>query len=238
MDCPDRLCSPSVLSAAVRIEVYASFEFQPMLGSGEQLQKITITMEQLLDRSARGVRECQQVLPMGFGHLHHDSIRFLPEGWGCCIAMFIHFSDCRMAKLQGRRPINTSIPQPSFGEWAICADGITVNPCSITDFQGKLENATNIGHNALSRYQKHSNKQDLEDSVREFERALLICPPNDPCRAAAQSNLAMAKSVLCQVEDGDLLVPLGLYRDALAACPIGHPDRSSTLIQLATVYLA
>ena len=102
MDCPNGLCSPSVLSAAVRIEVYASFELQPMLGSGELLRKFTITMEQLLDRSARRVRECQQVLLMDFGHLHHDSVRFSPEGWGRCIPMFIHFSDCRTAKLQGQ----------------------------------------------------------------------------------------------------------------------------------------
>ena len=102
MDCPDALCSPSVLLAAVRLEVYASFEFQPMLGSGEQLQELTITMEQLLDHSATGVRECQQFLPMDFGHSHHNSIHFSPEGWGRCIPMFIHLDICRTAKLQGR----------------------------------------------------------------------------------------------------------------------------------------
>ena len=100
MDCPDPLRSPSVLSAAVRLEVYASFELQPMLGSGEQLRKITITVGQLLDRSATGVRECQQVLPMDFGLIHRDSVRFSPEGWGRYIAMFIHFSDCHTAKVQ------------------------------------------------------------------------------------------------------------------------------------------
>ena len=99
MDCPDTLCSPSILSAIVRLEIYASFEFQPMLGSGEQLRKITITMGQLLDRSTTGVCECQQVLPFDFGHLHHDSVHFSPEGWGCCISMFIHFIDCRSAKV-------------------------------------------------------------------------------------------------------------------------------------------
>ena len=102
MDCPDALCRPSVLSAAIRIEVYASFEFQPMLGSGEQLRSLTITTEQLLDRSARGVRECQQVLPVDFEHLHHDSVRFSPEGWGRCIPMFIHLSDRCTAKVQAR----------------------------------------------------------------------------------------------------------------------------------------
>ena len=102
MNSADALCSPSVLSAAIRLEVYASFELRPMLGSGEQLRKITIPMKQLLDRSATGVRECRQVLPMDFGHLHDDSVRFSPEGWGRCIAMFIHFRDCRTAKVQGR----------------------------------------------------------------------------------------------------------------------------------------
>ena len=102
MDCPDALCSPSILSAVIRLEVYASFEFQPMLGSGEQLRKIMITMEQLSDRSATGVRACQQVFPMNIGHLHHDSVYFSPEGWGRCIRMFIHFSNCCTAKVQGR----------------------------------------------------------------------------------------------------------------------------------------
>ena len=80
MGCPDTLCSPSVLSTAVCLEVYASFEFQPMLGPGEQLRKITITTEQLLDCSTTGVREYQQVLPVDFGHLHHDSVCFSPDG--------------------------------------------------------------------------------------------------------------------------------------------------------------
>ena len=59
MDCPDVLCSPSDLLAAVRLEVYASFEFQPMLGSGEQLREFTTTIEQLLDRSVTRVCECR-----------------------------------------------------------------------------------------------------------------------------------------------------------------------------------
>ena len=115
---------------------------------------------------------------------------------------------------------------------------IVVHPQSTTDSQGELENATNKGHSALLRYRKHGEKRDLEHSVAEFEQALRVCPPNHPCRAAAQSNLATAKFVLCQVEDGDLVVPLGLYQDALATRPIGHQDRPSTLIRLAAVYLA
>ena len=48
----------------------------------------------------------------------------------------------------------------------------------------------------------------------------------------------MAKFIYCQVEDTDasLEVPLILYRNALAARPVGHVDRPSTLIHLAAVH--
>ena len=50
----------------------------------------------------------------------------------------------------------------------------------------------------------------------------------------------MSKFILSQVEDTDstLEVPLGLCRNALAARPVGHVDRPSTLIQLAAVHFA
>ncbi|KAF8127680.1 hypothetical protein EV363DRAFT_468274, partial [Boletus edulis] len=47
---------PSDPSATICLEVYASFEFQPMLGTGEQLRELQITVEQLLDRSANDVQ--------------------------------------------------------------------------------------------------------------------------------------------------------------------------------------
>lgn len=62
---PDGVRRPLDLSATVCIEIYASFEFQPMLGAGELLRKVTITMEQLLDRSAKGVREWDGTLYKG-----------------------------------------------------------------------------------------------------------------------------------------------------------------------------
>ena len=50
----------------------------------------------------------------------------------------------------------------------------------------------------------------------------------------------MAKLIHCRVEDTDtsLEVPLTLYYNALAARPVRHVDRPSTLIQLAAVYFA
>ena len=54
---PHRVRSPSDPSATMCIEVYASFELQSMLGAGEQLRELTITVEQLLEHSAKDVRE-------------------------------------------------------------------------------------------------------------------------------------------------------------------------------------
>jgi len=52
-----RVRRPSGLSAIVCLEIYASFELQPVLGAGEQLRELTITVQQLLDFSAKDVRE-------------------------------------------------------------------------------------------------------------------------------------------------------------------------------------
>ncbi|KAF8122094.1 hypothetical protein EV363DRAFT_1558324 [Boletus edulis] len=81
---------------------------------------------------------------------------------------------------------------------------------------------------------------DLERSIAEFEQALDTCPLDHPCRAAAQSNLAMATLIFCQVGDmfPSVEIPIRLHRDALAARPVGHTGRPSTLVQLAAVYLA
>ena len=50
----------------------------------------------------------------------------------------------------------------------------------------------------------------------------------------------MAKFILCQAEDTDtsLEVPLGLYRNTLAARPVGFVDRPYTLLQLAAMHFA
>ena len=61
----DRVRRPSDLSTAVCLEVYASFEFQPTLGAGKQLRKLTITVEQLLDHSAKGIHEWEEVSHRG-----------------------------------------------------------------------------------------------------------------------------------------------------------------------------
>ncbi|KAF8132372.1 hypothetical protein EV363DRAFT_1328005 [Boletus edulis] len=199
---------PSDRSAAVALEVYASFEFQPVLGTGEHLRKLTITVDQLLDRSTR-----------------HVPFTLFPKNGDIV-------SPCSS--------ILVTVEQRN-GESSDSSASRVFGPlCSNTETLNELEDATNHGHGALSRYRKHGGKRDLEHSVAEFERALNHCPVDHPCRAAAQSNLAMAKVILCQVTDtiGSLEIPIRLCRDALAARPVGHTDRPSTLVQLAAVHLA
>lgn len=110
---------------------------------------------------------------------------------------------------------------------------------STIECPGQLEDVTNQGHSAFSRYQRRREQQDLERSIEQFECALNICPPDHPCRVATHSNMAIAKFILCQVKDTDISldVPLTLYRNALSARPAGHLDRPSMLIRLTVVHL-
>ncbi|KAF8129600.1 TPR-like protein [Boletus edulis] len=199
---------PSDPSATVHLEVYASFEFQPMLGAGEQLRKLTVTVKQLLDRSEK-----------------HTPFIFFPKDRDVA-------SPCSSIVVTVERCDDESSDS--------LASRVLSPLCSTTNAPNALEDATNHGHSALSRYRRHGEKRDLECCIAEFERALNTCLPNHPCRAAVQSNLATAKFILCRVDDtnSSFEIPLDLYRNALAARPVGHADRPSTLIQLAAVYLA
>ncbi|KAI9463452.1 TPR-like protein [Boletus coccyginus] len=199
---------PSDPSTAVCFEVYASFELQPTLGTGEQLRELTITVEELLDCSAKDV-------PFTFPPIDGDVV-----------------SPCSSILVTTKHWKSES--QDSSALKVLAPHGST------TESLDKLEDATNQGHRALSRYRKHGEKRDLEHSFEQFESALSFCPLDHPCIAAAQSNLAMAKFILCQLEgtNASFDVPLDMYRNALAARPVNHLDRPSTLFQLAVVHFA
>ncbi|KAF8125432.1 hypothetical protein EV363DRAFT_630578 [Boletus edulis] len=72
---------PSDPSATVCLEVYAAFEFQPMLGTGEQLRKLTITAKQLLDRGEK-----------------HIPLIFLPKDGDIVSPVFIYCCNRRAAQ--------------------------------------------------------------------------------------------------------------------------------------------
>ena len=62
----------------------ASFEFQPMLSAGEQLRKLTITVEQLLDCSAKVVREWDGVLHKDLGTQTMAALTIFPKDGTLC----------------------------------------------------------------------------------------------------------------------------------------------------------
>ncbi|KAI9462723.1 hypothetical protein HD554DRAFT_2175853 [Boletus coccyginus] len=167
---------PSDLSATVCIEVYASFELQSMLGAGEQLRGLRVTVEQLLDCSAKDV-----------------PFSFLPQDGDAV-------SSCSSILVTVKRRRSESSDSPL---------STVLGPrCSTTISRDELEDATDQGHRALSRYRKHGEQQDLE------------------------------RSTFLENTDTSFKAPLSLYRSALAARPVGHVDRPSTLIQLAAVHFA
>ncbi|KAI9574287.1 TPR-like protein [Boletus coccyginus] len=199
---------PSDPTVTVCLEVYASFELHPMLGAGEQLRELTITVEELLDCSAKDV-------PFTFLPMDGDVV-------SPCSSILV------TAKYWRSESQDSS------------ASKVFAPHSSTTESLNELEDATNQGHRALSRYRKHGQKQDLERSIEQFESALNVCLLDHPCIAVARSNLAMAKFILCQVEGNNtsLDTPLGLYRNALTARPVDNLDRPSTLRQLAAVHFA
>ena len=70
-----------------------------MLGNGEELRNLNITVEKLLELSAKDVREWDECFAYRSGCLHHGSIYLPPKGWGCCIPVFIHFGHCKTAEV-------------------------------------------------------------------------------------------------------------------------------------------
>ena len=200
-------------------------------------------MEQLLDHGAKGVHEWDEVLHKGLGtHTMSAFTLFQDDGdvVSPCSSILVTVerqkyenSDLSMSRVLGPHCMSRRLVSTLSSLTSVC-------PQETTESQCELEDATNQGHSFLLCYRKYEGKWDLERSIEEFERRLSNCPLDHPCRAAAQSNLAMAKFILCQVEDTDafLEVPLSLYHNVLVACPIGHIDRPSTLIQLAMVHFA
>ncbi|KIK32739.1 hypothetical protein CY34DRAFT_100856, partial [Suillus luteus UH-Slu-Lm8-n1] len=99
---------------------------------------------------------------------------------------------------------------------------------------------TDAGHGHLARYRRTQNKSDLDQSINDFECALVICPMDHPCRPAALFNLATAKFVSCQATETypDLEISISVFQDALDLRPVGHPDRPVTQLHLAIAMLS
>ncbi|KAG1865653.1 hypothetical protein C8R48DRAFT_747702 [Suillus tomentosus] len=99
---------------------------------------------------------------------------------------------------------------------------------------------TDAGHRLLARYRRTQNSEDLEQSIKHFERASYLCPMDHPYRPAALSNLATAKFASCQADERnlDLDTPISLFQGVLDLHPTDHPDQSVTQLHLAIALLS
>ncbi|KAI9457058.1 hypothetical protein HD554DRAFT_2042447 [Boletus coccyginus] len=126
---------PSDLLGTTCREVYAFFEFQHTLSAGERPPEVIIMVKQLLEHTAKdGV----------FTLFSKDSDVAFP-----CSSFLV---------IVNRQKCESN---NSF-TWKIIALSHMLQ--STTEPRGELEEATNQGHGALSRFQKHGGKQDLERS--------------------------------------------------------------------------
>jgi tetratricopeptide (TPR) repeat protein len=99
----------------------------------------------------------------------------------------------------------------------------------------ELAERTDLGHDALLSYHNDPVQENLDISIRHFERAREICPSDHRCRVAVLRNLAMAKFLDCQISGtyASLDATISLYREALDLCHVSDPDRPGTLLYLA-----
>ena len=111
------VCRSSDMSATIRLEVYASFEFQPMLGSGEQLQMLTTTVGQLLDRSTNDVCEWDAISHKSM-HSQRYSVYVHSKGRGRRIPVLILFHNGQTAEARERQCINVEGAWPPLGKAA------------------------------------------------------------------------------------------------------------------------
>ncbi|KAG1811962.1 CHAT domain-containing protein [Suillus variegatus] len=99
---------------------------------------------------------------------------------------------------------------------------------------------TDAGHRLFARYRRTQNSEDLEQSIKHFERASDLCTMDHPYRPAALFNLATAKFVSCQADGRylDVDIPISLFQGALDSRPTDHPDRSIAQLHLAIALLS
>ncbi|KAI9455531.1 hypothetical protein HD554DRAFT_2042764 [Boletus coccyginus] len=98
---------------------------------------------------------------------------------------------------------------------------------------------TDAGHDALFRYQRDRQEENLASSVAHFERALSKCPDEHPCRAAALFNLAKVEIFTYQFHgtSHNFENSISHYREALNLRQRGHQDRPMTLLHLSQALL-
>ncbi|KAF8444055.1 hypothetical protein L210DRAFT_3108737 [Boletus edulis BED1] len=197
---------PSDLSATVCLEVYGSFDFQPTLGTGERLRKLTTTVEQLLDRSVNDIP---------FKLFTKDGDVVSP-----CSSIFV---TVKRSKRERSDPSAHRVPGPrcsitkSRGE----LEDATNQGHGALSYYRKHGGKQHLGR-SIAAFERALEICPLNHPCRAAAEANLAMAKFIICQA--------------EEPDVSFAVPLELYRNALIARPTGHVDRPSTLIQLAMVH--
>ena len=97
---------------------------------------------------------------------------------------------------------------------------------------------TNLGQEALFRYLREYQWADLKIAVQHLECALKPSTPSQ-YRAVVLANLVRAKFISHKIDptSANLDKVIQFYGEALHLHPPGHPDRPTTLLQLAQTLL-
>ncbi|KAF8842126.1 hypothetical protein BDN67DRAFT_1039577, partial [Paxillus ammoniavirescens] len=121
---------------------------------------------------------------------------------------------------------------------------VTVEP----DETRAVAEATDIGHAHMLRYYEDADESHISEAVTHFRRVVDRCPPNNPARGAALSNLATAKFISGEATGAHLDLDMAIFlfqdtrdlrpRDHRDLRPRDHRDHASTLLKLAIALLS
>ncbi|KAF8129527.1 CHAT domain-containing protein [Boletus edulis] len=215
---------PSDPSATVCLEVYASFECQPMLGTGEQLRKLTTTVKQLLDSSE-----------------NHIPFTFFPKDGDIV-------SPCSSIVVTVERRDGES--SDSLASWVLDPFCSTTDvPDELEDATNDGHSARrpptsnrtftkirlrNLGAALLWRFNRLGELSDLEDAISTLRDASVLTPDGHPDKLGHLNTIGHSFITRFQRlgELRDLEDAISTLRDAVALTPHGHPDKPGRLNNL------
>ncbi|KAG0700837.1 CHAT domain-containing protein [Suillus ampliporus] len=198
----DRILLPCEPSLEVRVSVYASFELGPMLGHGELLRALEISVGELLDRSEKShpiifqprgdvVSPCTSLF-MTVAQRHsdeHDAAVLCPldiftsAGMHTLVLKTVagHCLLARYRRMQRRRDLDQSIKHFE-GASDLCPVDHPCRPAALFN----LATAKSVS------YQVNGTYPDLDISISLFQDAIDLRPSGHLDRAITQLHLAIA----------------------------------------------
>ncbi|KAG2364141.1 CHAT domain-containing protein [Suillus spraguei] len=142
----------------------------------------------------------------------------------------------------GDEPFDISFPLVRDVHPSLTLKAVIVHACDDENsaqsdsFMGcQISRKTGAGHARFAEYITSSTVSHLNGAVQHFQLVLNQCPVGHPDRAAALTNLAVARlEGYIRNDLQDIDTTTSLLRKALELRPQGHPDHASSLYNLVT----